>query len=104
MQPLTVEHRLTHSSQFPDNPTAGDLLVWHSFERTGNGQTHHLYPVDSPEQAIEVINKLAKEQVNDESIGWNALGLNVFEDGEWVELYSDEGDDIAEYENIISTD
>jgi hypothetical protein len=103
MQPLTVTHTLTHKSQYPRNPKNGDLLAYHSFEKAGNGQTHHLYQVESPEQAIEVINKLAKEQVNDESIGWNTFGLVVFEEGEWFDWYSEEGDDIAEYENLIAT-
>ena len=98
---LEVEHILQHKSKHPENPAVGDLLVWHSFERSGEGQSHHLYGVANPEEAIKVINKLANEQVNDESIGWNALGLQVFEDGEWCEWYSDMGQDIDEYQEEL---
>jgi hypothetical protein len=99
---LEVEHVLKHRSKHPANPAEGDLLVYHHFERMGEGQTHHLYPVVNPIEAIAWIDKLADEQVNDEDIGWNAFGLQVFEDDEWVDWYNDEGQDIDEYKEELN--
>lgn len=95
---LEVEHILQHKSKPPANPAEGDLLVWHSFERTGQGQTHHLYGVVNPIEAIHEIDRLAKEQVDDHDIGWNGFGLNVYEDGEWVEWENEDGLDIYDYQ------
>lgn len=98
---LEVEHVLKHASKYPENPNEGDLLVYHHFERCGDGQSHHLYKVDNPRHAIKVIDKLADGQVNDEEIAWNAIGLMVFEGSEWCDWFSDDGLDIDEYKEEL---
>ncbi len=104
-EPLKVTHTLTHKSAYPKNPKSGDLLVYHFFERCMDGQTTHLYPVKSPDEAIELINKLANEQVNDDEIGFNIFDLLVFNQGatiiggadDWEDWYSPEYETITEY-------
>ena len=52
------------------------------------------YPVNSPEEGADKINKLAKIDLRNPRVGANAFGLEVFEDGEWVEWYDEDGNDI----------
>lgn len=52
--------------------------------------------VNSPAKAKKLIDKLALEQLKDESIMFNAFGLEVYEDGEWSEWYDENGDGIDE--------
>ena len=100
MEPLKTTTTVTHKSEYPKNPKVGDLLVYHTFARDYDGTTMHLHPVESPEEAIKVINKLADEQVNDESIAWNVLGLEVFDEcGDWEDWYDDDYNDILEFED-----
>ena len=108
--PLQVIHQLTHKSNFPEFPKEGDLLVSHFFEQEGNGQTFHLYPVDTPEEAKELIDQLANEQVKDATIVVNAFDLLVYEpedrsdrtsirqDEFWNTWFSEDGDEIDQYE------
>lgn len=55
------------------------------------------FPVDSPEEGARLIEKLANQQLQHDHIFANAFGLEVFEDGDWCEWYSDEGQDIDEF-------
>jgi len=88
--------RIRKESQRPSDPKSGGLLVWHFFEMDGI-HNFHLYEVASPEEARVAINQLAQEQVNDESVGYNAFGLEVFEENEWVEWYDDNGNDTDDF-------
>ncbi len=70
-----------------------DLRVWNVVNPPSRA-LH--FPVDSPDEAIAIINKLTDVQLRDKSVISNAFGLEVFEDGEWTEWYSDVGEDIME--------
>ena len=54
------------------------------------------YQVNSVEEAIKFIQERIKRDLEDSCITDNAMGLEVFEDGEWVEYYDDIGQDIDE--------
>jgi hypothetical protein len=66
------------TSEYPEDPKVGDLLVWHHYEQVGM-LFNHLYAVTSSDEAMAVIDHLAKSQVNDESVGYNIFGLSVFQ-------------------------
>jgi hypothetical protein len=101
---------LREFTDFPKEPTVGDLIVYHHFEQ--NAMTcHHMYAVATSNEAMEVIDHLAKTQVGDESVAYNAFGLVVFQtdngetspnidpskvDCEWEEWSSDIGMEIDE--------
>lgn len=68
------------------------LRVWWN----SNGETTYYYITDI-KQAQTIRNVLAIRELDDESIAFNASGVEVFEDGEWNEWYSDEGLDVDEY-------
>lgn len=60
-------------------------------------------PVGSPEEAIKIIETLANYDLfqlkhNIKPDYTNVGGLDVFEDGEWVEWYDEHGNDIASHE------
>ncbi len=53
------------------------------------------HDVASPLEAIQKIEALARADLEPDSLVWgNVLGLCVLEDGEWVDWYDNEGDDI----------
>lgn len=52
--------------------------------------------VNTIEEAIKWINEQTELDLNDDSITWNASGLEELEDGEWMEYYNEEGLDIKE--------
>jgi len=54
------------------------------------------FSVLSIEAAKIKIHELTERDLEDEDIGSNAMGLEVFEDGEWTEYYNDQGQDIME--------
>lgn len=68
------------------------LRVWHAFN-DGSHKMHH-HNVNTPEEAIKLIDKLGKEQLHDDSIDFNAFGLEEYVDGVWSEWYNEDGDDI----------
>lgn len=77
----------------------GDLRVWHIPQVPGNS---FYVGVDSPEEAAKIMGVLAdydlfqlQERVKPDYS--NAQGLQVFEDGEWVDWYSEDGEDIDEW-------
>ena len=90
---LEIEIRCERSKK-PENPKEGDLLVYHIYEQEQCGKFSHLYKVHNPRHAYKVINNLADSQVNDETILYNAIGLQVFEDGDWCDWCNEEGDEI----------
>ena len=73
------------------------MRVNHMYSQNGENHEKHI-PVDSVEEAIEVIEKRADEQVNDESVAWNVLSCEVFDKDtqEWEDYYSEDGLSIDE--------
>ena len=72
------------------------LRIWH----IQNVPNRPIYiPVESPEEAIRVINERAEKDLKTLGIVSNAFGLEVFnkEEKEWEEWYSEEGSDIDQY-------
>jgi len=68
-----------------------ELRVW------WNTNSHQRYfPVNNINEALLVIKTLAIREQDDDTVVWNASGLEVKEDGEWVEYYSRKGFDIKE--------
>ena len=49
------------------------------------------YAVDSPEEARELIRKLALSDLEDENVEWNAFGLEELEPDGYHEWYDDMG-------------
>lgn len=52
------------------------------------------YPVATPEHAAIVINAIADGELLDSTITDNSFGLVQWDGEEWIEWYSDDGDDI----------
>jgi len=80
-----------------------NLRVWHIPQVPGN--PFHV-KVKSPEQAIDIMNILADYDLcqleNKIKPDYSSLqGLEIFEDGEWIEWYSDDGDEIQEYAETL---
>jgi hypothetical protein len=76
----------------------GDLRVWYVVNPPANAT--HIYVAD-PHEAIRVIDSEANRQLKDDRIFMNAFGLETFEDGEWCEWYSEDGDDIDGYREML---
>lgn len=75
------------------------LRIWHIPQVPG--EPFHV-EVGSPEEAKKILDVLAAydafEFENNIKYDYsNASGLEVFEDGEWVEWYDDDGNDIDEH-------
>ena len=52
--------------------------------------------VKNVKEAILVIDALTRRDLKDERITDNAMGLQVFENGEWCDYYNKDGEDINE--------
>jgi hypothetical protein len=79
----------------------GALRVWYIINVPGTPE--HI-PVDTPEEAIKVINDEAERQLRNPDIHSNVFGLEVYEedsDGDgnpgWCEWYNEDGEDIDSY-------
>lgn len=60
-----------------------------------NGYGSFDYAVESPQEAAELINSLAMEQLRDPGVGWNTFGLQELEDDrEYHEWYDEEGENV----------
>ena len=79
----------------------GQLRVYH----IQNGNMAHQIEIESPQQAISLINQWADEDLHNPRIEFNAFGLEEFsedmlnEDAKsegWSEWYNNEGQDIME--------
>ena len=76
-----------------------ELRVWHIPQIPG--EPFHV-SVESPQEAVKVLNILAEYdnfqfEQNIKPDYSNAAGLEVFEDGEWCEWYSEDGESIDEF-------
>jgi hypothetical protein len=79
-------------------PREGDLRVWNIINPPDRPI---VYPVTDPKHGAQLIEALANSQLLDKSIDSNAFGLEIFENGEWLEWESEDGEDITEWtENI----
>lgn len=80
------------------------LRVWAKYQYKNVEIVNQFYPVDTVEEAKDIINRLANEQVNDNHIIWNMFGLECYETdlyndsigGEWMEYQNDKGYNIDE--------
>ena len=75
----------------------GDLKVWHIPQVP---MKWFEVPVDSPEEAIKILDALAHYDIfqfenNIKPDYCNAQGLLVFDDGEWLEWCNDDGEDVT---------
>lgn len=75
----------------------GDMRVWW-IQNVPNDPAY--YPVLTPNAAKKVLENLANRDLalGEEIVFSNAGGLQVFEGGEWVDWWSDDGQDIDEWE------
>ena len=75
-----------------------ELRVYNIINPPNQGET---YPVRNPKHGFFLIEAMAYSQLLDDSIDSNIFGLEVWEneDGqeEWTEWYSKEGEDLDEY-------
>lgn len=82
----------------------GDLRVWHIPQLPMDA---FYVLVKSPEEAIKILEVLAHYDLfefenNVKPDYSNAAGLEVYEDGEWIEWYDDEtGEDIDGYAEML---
>lgn len=86
-------------------PKEGDLQVWWKPQVP---MKSFIYPVDSVDEAALIINVLGlydlfqyENKVKGDYA--NAGGLEVYEDDDWVDWWSDDFDDIHEYMNKIDS-
>lgn len=89
--------------ELPESAPEGTLFVWHIPQIPM--KPFHV-PVDSPEEAIKILNVLAfydmfQYENNIKPDYSNAQGLNVFEDGEWTEWCSPNGEEIDDYAEYL---
>lgn len=87
-----------------NDPHEGQLRVWHIPQAPGKPFE---IDVQTPQEAKRIIDMLAaydlfqfKNRIKPDYT--NASGLLVFEDGEWVEWYDENGDDIDSSELIAA--
>jgi len=69
------------------------LRVWYVKNPPREAQN---FPVSSIQEAKAKIHELTERDLEDEDVGSNAMGLEILEDGEWIEYYDDQGRDIDE--------
>lgn len=72
----------------------GDLMVWNIINMPSMPNHHPVIDID---HARRLIDCLAESQWLDDEIISNAFGLEVFDDGEWIEWHDEEGRDIDEH-------
>lgn len=73
-------------------PKEGDLRVY-NIKNPPNDPV--CYPVRDSGHAKRLIEALADSQLLDQTIESNVFGLEVFEDGEWCDWLSEDGEDIS---------
>lgn len=71
-----------------------DYYVWNAVNPPAN---MYWYGVASPENGARLIGVLAHEQLENDAIHSNAFGLVCYEDSEWVDWYSEDGEDIHQW-------
>lgn len=98
----------THiDTDYPCRPADGSLVVTHSYSIANrdldhDSETVHRYTVDSVEEAMALIRKLAAAQIDDPNISINVFNLeryysaedSLYDDPAWVEWEDEDGMDI----------
>ena len=86
----------------------GTLRVYH----LQSGNMAHQIEVETPQQAIALINQWADEDLHNPNVSFNAFGLEEYDDTDlpegdkgtdagWSEWYNSEGQDIIEIMDAI---
>jgi hypothetical protein len=75
----------------------GELRVWWV---TNPPRKPRYYPVSSPEAAAKLLDEIAQKELKDRWIISNAGGLEVFEDGEWIDWMDKDGNDIDQWSDM----
>lgn len=73
----------------------GDLIVWNIINPP---REPYLFPVNSPEEAKLMIDRMAAAQLVTDKIVANAFGLVEWDGQEWTEWESEYGEQIDEWE------
>jgi hypothetical protein len=87
----------------PNQVRPGDLRVWNIINVPNEPVR---YPVKDVGHGARLIEALADSQLLDKTIESNVFGLEIYEDGEWLEWESEDGDDIQAWaeNNLESRD
>lgn len=81
-------------------PKEGDLRAWVIVNPPDDPTT---YPVESLLHGKQLIEALANSQLLDPTIRANMFGLEIYEDGEWVEWEGADGHSIDDMELTYQT-
>lgn len=79
-----------HKRRF-DKP--GNLMLWRIINPPNEGDR---YPVRDLKHAAALYDSLTASDLLDDAISSNAYGLEIYDDNEWLEFETDDGDCIAE--------
>lgn len=89
--PLEDGSAHTHLPSDSTTITEQPLRVWH-IQNPPNEPTWYI--VDSPAAGARKIAALAEADLHNRAVWGNAFGLSVLEDGDWVDWYDAEGNDL----------
>lgn len=79
-------------------PEEGDLAVWRIVNPPAKARH---FAVPTPAVGAFFIQALSIADLGNGDIFSNVMGLNVYEDGEWIDWYDDDGEDIENYINVV---
>lgn len=79
----------------------GELNVWVWRDIQYLGPLMKRIPVESLNEAANLINELVKRDLQDKLITANAMGLEIYKNGEWEEWGTEQFDDIHEYIDFL---
>lgn len=85
-----------NNTQVNSSPKEGDMRVWWVRNFTTKEVIPDFYPVQSIEEAKQIILKLAEEDEKDNTVKENAFGLEVFMNRGWAEWTDEDSLDICE--------
>lgn len=79
-------------------PEEGDLAVWRIVNVPG---TPRWFAVPDPFIGAFFIQALSIADLGNDGIFTNAMGLCIYEDGEWTEWYDEDGEEIDIYTTLV---
>ena len=79
-------------------PEEGDLAVWRIVNPPAKAR---FFAVPTPAVGAFFIQALSIADLGNGDIFSNIMSLNVYEDGEWIDWYDEDGDDIEKYINVV---
>ena len=91
------EEKTKMEQKMTDGKTSQMRVWWSSRVPIESGDLE-TYPVESVEQAKSKLTELTNRDLADKSVTDNVGGFEVFEDGEWTEWESEDGESINEIE------